>query len=210
MRKGSVFFLVSGKPLEEPVAWYGPIVMNTQEQLRQAFDELDKGTFLKTEARVSGRPRGSSLPAKSPFTRRRTRNRSTRSRDPRPRTSRSTYWLPLLISVAILIPLGWWFHSRYTVSFQSPIRVRLVSPLVIEERLTSPGASEARADQQGRRLSAWQDMPAGSWAPIAVWRLLSSAPKTRKASARSITTTPTEPWTGAISKSTLFTSNARA
>ncbi len=36
-----------GKPLEEPVAWYGPIVMNTQEQLRQAFDELEKGTFLK-------------------------------------------------------------------------------------------------------------------------------------------------------------------
>jgi redox-sensitive bicupin YhaK (pirin superfamily) len=39
--------LVSGKPLEEPVAWYGPIVMNTQEQLQQAFHELDKGTFLK-------------------------------------------------------------------------------------------------------------------------------------------------------------------
>jgi redox-sensitive bicupin YhaK (pirin superfamily) len=44
---GVRFLLVSGKPLEEPVAWYGPIVMNTQEQLRQAFDELDRGTFLK-------------------------------------------------------------------------------------------------------------------------------------------------------------------
>ena len=44
---GIRFLLVSGKPLEEPVAWYGPIVMNTQEQLRQAFDELEKGTFLK-------------------------------------------------------------------------------------------------------------------------------------------------------------------
>jgi redox-sensitive bicupin YhaK (pirin superfamily) len=44
---GVRFLLVSGKPLEEPVAWYGPIVMNTQEQLRQAFNELDKGTFLK-------------------------------------------------------------------------------------------------------------------------------------------------------------------
>ena len=44
---GIRFLLVSGKPLEEPVAWYGPIVMNTQEQLRQAFRELDEGTFLK-------------------------------------------------------------------------------------------------------------------------------------------------------------------
>ena len=49
--EGIRFLLVSGKPLEEPVAWYGPIVMNTQEQLRQAFEELDRGTFLKTEPR---------------------------------------------------------------------------------------------------------------------------------------------------------------
>jgi len=47
---GIRFLLVSGKPLEEPVAWYGPIVMNTQEQLRQAFDELERGTFLKPNA----------------------------------------------------------------------------------------------------------------------------------------------------------------
>jgi redox-sensitive bicupin YhaK (pirin superfamily) len=45
--EGIRFLLVSGKPLGEPVAWYGPIVMNTQEQLRQAFDELQQGTFLK-------------------------------------------------------------------------------------------------------------------------------------------------------------------
>jgi len=44
---GIRFLLVSGKPFNEPVAWYGPIVMNTQEELRQAFDELDRGTFLK-------------------------------------------------------------------------------------------------------------------------------------------------------------------
>jgi hypothetical protein len=44
---GIRFLLVSGKPLREPVAWYGPIVMNTQEQLRQAFRELEEGTFLK-------------------------------------------------------------------------------------------------------------------------------------------------------------------
>jgi len=45
--EGIRFLLVSGKPLEEPVAWYGPIVMNTQEQLRQAFEELEQGKFLK-------------------------------------------------------------------------------------------------------------------------------------------------------------------
>jgi redox-sensitive bicupin YhaK (pirin superfamily) len=44
---GIRFLLVSGRPLEEPVAWYGPIVMNTQEQLRQAFREIEQGTFLK-------------------------------------------------------------------------------------------------------------------------------------------------------------------
>jgi redox-sensitive bicupin YhaK (pirin superfamily) len=44
---GVRFLLVSGKPLVEPVAWYGPIVMNTQQQLREAFQELERGTFLK-------------------------------------------------------------------------------------------------------------------------------------------------------------------
>ncbi len=44
---GIRFLLVAGKPLEEPVAWHGPIVMNTQEELRQAFEELERGTFLK-------------------------------------------------------------------------------------------------------------------------------------------------------------------
>jgi redox-sensitive bicupin YhaK (pirin superfamily) len=45
--EGIRFLLVSGKPLQEPVAWYGPIVMNTQAQLQQAFEELREGTFLK-------------------------------------------------------------------------------------------------------------------------------------------------------------------
>jgi redox-sensitive bicupin YhaK (pirin superfamily) len=41
------FLLISGKPLREPVAWYGPIVMNTQEELRAAFEEYQNGTFMK-------------------------------------------------------------------------------------------------------------------------------------------------------------------
>jgi redox-sensitive bicupin YhaK (pirin superfamily) len=44
---GARFLLVSGKPLGEPVAWYGPIVMNTQEELKTAFAELQEGTFIK-------------------------------------------------------------------------------------------------------------------------------------------------------------------
>jgi quercetin 2,3-dioxygenase len=41
------FLLISGRPLGEPVAWYGPIVMNTREELRIAFEEYDRGTFIK-------------------------------------------------------------------------------------------------------------------------------------------------------------------
>jgi redox-sensitive bicupin YhaK (pirin superfamily) len=44
--EGIRFLLVSGRPLEEPVAWYGPIVMNTQSQLNQAMRELQNGTFI--------------------------------------------------------------------------------------------------------------------------------------------------------------------
>lgn len=48
---GIRFLLISGQPLKEPVAWRGPIVMNTQEELAQAWSELRDGTFIKTGAR---------------------------------------------------------------------------------------------------------------------------------------------------------------
>jgi redox-sensitive bicupin YhaK (pirin superfamily) len=52
---GIRFLLVSGKPIEQPVAWYGPIVMNTPAELKQAYAELRDGTFIKEG---SGRSRG--------------------------------------------------------------------------------------------------------------------------------------------------------
>ncbi len=45
--EGTRFLLISGKPLNEPVAWGGPIVMNTEEELKQAFKEYQAGTFIK-------------------------------------------------------------------------------------------------------------------------------------------------------------------
>jgi redox-sensitive bicupin YhaK (pirin superfamily) len=48
-KNGSRFLYVSGEPLNEPVAWRGPIVMNTEEELDRAFEELEAGTFIKTK-----------------------------------------------------------------------------------------------------------------------------------------------------------------
>jgi hypothetical protein len=49
-RKPVRFLLASGKPIREPVAWYGPIVMNTRDELRRAFEEFERGTFAKPGA----------------------------------------------------------------------------------------------------------------------------------------------------------------
>lgn len=48
--KGFRFLFISGKPIREPVAWRGPIVMNTRDELRQAFKEYEEGTFIKIKA----------------------------------------------------------------------------------------------------------------------------------------------------------------
>ena len=45
--EGVRFLLISGAPIDEPVAWHGPIVMNTREELMQAVRELQNGTFIK-------------------------------------------------------------------------------------------------------------------------------------------------------------------
>ena len=45
--EGIRFLLVSGQPLKEPVAWYGPIVMNTEAELYEAVQDLREGTFIK-------------------------------------------------------------------------------------------------------------------------------------------------------------------
>ncbi len=45
--EGARLILITGRPLREPVAWSGPIVMNTQEELRTAFQEYRDGTFVK-------------------------------------------------------------------------------------------------------------------------------------------------------------------
>jgi redox-sensitive bicupin YhaK (pirin superfamily) len=46
-KEGAHFLFVTGKPLNEPVAWGGPIVMNTEAELTKAFQELEQGTFIK-------------------------------------------------------------------------------------------------------------------------------------------------------------------
>ncbi len=46
-REGIRFVLFAGRPLREPIAWGGPIVMNTQEELQQAFADMDNGTFIR-------------------------------------------------------------------------------------------------------------------------------------------------------------------
>jgi len=65
--------------------------------------------------------------------------------------------LSVLIVIGLLVTTAIWaFQRRYTVSLQSPVRIRLQWPVVISERDPSDAAAEAQYDQGGHRLSAWQ------------------------------------------------------
>jgi hypothetical protein len=66
---------------------------------------------------------------------------------------------PILIFAGLLIAgLSFaWFHGQYTVSLQSPLSINLQWPLVIAERITSDAATGAQEDQNGHRLTAWQE-----------------------------------------------------
>ncbi len=50
--------LIAGKPLNEPIAWRGPIVMNTKEELYQAFTDYQEGNFIKAKGRKAGGQKG--------------------------------------------------------------------------------------------------------------------------------------------------------
>jgi hypothetical protein len=72
-------------------------------------------------------------------------------------SSRATTGFALIVLCSLLIAIvGWWFQRHYTVSLQSPVSVHYQWPIVITERTATESAVEAQADQQGRRLSAWQ------------------------------------------------------
>jgi hypothetical protein len=70
-----------------------------------------------------------------------------------------------VFGAAILLALLWWFHVYYTVSLQSPVRIQLQWPLVVAERMKSEAAEEARADQHGHGLSAWQQYACRKFGP---------------------------------------------
>jgi hypothetical protein len=73
--------------------------------------------------------------------------------------------LGTVVGATILATFLWWFISHYTVSLQSPVQVRLQWPWVVTERIASEDAEGARADQHGRRLSAWQQYACTKFGP---------------------------------------------
>jgi hypothetical protein len=70
-----------------------------------------------------------------------------------------------LLGSIILALVLWWLTSHYTVSFQSPLLLQLQWPVVLTERFASIDAEEARADQHGHPLSAWQQYACRQFGP---------------------------------------------
>lgn len=66
-------------------------------------------------------------------------------------------WRVVLVLGVVLALGGWWFVRHYTVTWQSPVRLRWQAPVVVARRLVSGGALEAQADQNGKPLTAWQE-----------------------------------------------------
>lgn len=91
-------------------------------------------------------------PAARPVRRRRSGSRQKR-RSP---SFAATRIVTAIISMAVVGLFPLWFTSDYTVSLQSPNRMHFQWPVVIEKRIDSLDAAQARADQHGRRLTAWQ------------------------------------------------------
>jgi hypothetical protein len=73
--------------------------------------------------------------------------------------------LATLLGAAVSCGFLWWFTNHYTVSLQSPVRFHLQWPVVVAERISSEAAEEARTDQHGRRLSAWQQYACRKFGP---------------------------------------------
>ena len=71
----------------------------------------------------------------------------------------------MLAAGLVVVLAGGWFHNRYTLTLQSPIRLHFQSPIVVSERVISGDAAEAQADQHGYRLSAWQQYACRKFGP---------------------------------------------
>jgi hypothetical protein len=87
----------------------------------------------------------------------RSRKKTRRARKAPARLSLvSEFLVVLTLAGVVLYAAGLWFHEHYTVSLQSPVRLHFQWPIVLAERVISGDAADAQSDQNGRRLSAWQ------------------------------------------------------
>jgi hypothetical protein len=69
---------------------------------------------------------------------------------------RLNFFTPLLFAAGILLPIAWWVQAHYTVTVQTPMRLRFQSPVVFTERMNADALEGAEIDQNGRSLTRWQ------------------------------------------------------